>query len=121
MSGDQAKSQENLVDEHRRMVVMTGNISEFQIENLKKWPFLAFQESLEEVKVDYNFIRGSEDEGDLFAGKVNFDFKFKSEPENVEQALAFLSHCTKYLFWEDTEVSFTKEGKKWPKTKKKKK
>jgi hypothetical protein len=109
------KDTQNIVDEHRKMVVMTGNISDFQIENLKQWPFVVFGEDLKESKVDYDFVQGKE--GDLCAGSVNFDFNFKKEPKEITKGLDFLTHCTRYLFWADTEVTFTNKGKKWPKTK----
>lgn len=109
---------QNIVDEHRKMVVMTGNISEFQIENLKNWPYLVFGENLKKVQIDYNFVQGEGEEGDLHAGSVNFDFTFNEEPKLVNESLDLLSHWTKYLFWEDTVVTFSKEGKKWGKNSK---
>jgi len=112
MDGD---TTQNIVDEHRKMIVLTGNVSEFQIENLQKWPYLVFGEDLEKVSIEYNFVQGEGEEGDLYAGSVSFDFTFSTEPKLVEHSLNLLKHWTQYLFWEDTVVKFSREGKTWPK------
>lgn len=114
MSNGEDPNTQNIVDEHRKMVVMTGNISDFQIENLKKWPFLVFGKDLKTVQIDYDFVQGDEDNGSLYAGRVNYDFDFEKEPEATGVSLDMLRHWTKYMFWEDTKVTFTKKGKEWP-------
>lgn len=102
---------ENVVEEHKKMMVMTGKLSDFQLENLQKWPFVVFNESLNNVSVDYDFYK---EEKELYAGKVVYDFNFKSEPEKYEEELQMLTFWVKYLFWEDTKVEFKSGGKKWP-------
>lgn len=109
----QKQEAQNIVDQHRKMVVMTGNISDFQIQNLKSWPYLVFGDALEKVEIDYKFVKGNEETGDMFAGEVNFDFTFNKEPKYPGHATGLLTHWTKYLFWEDTKVTFSKEGKEW--------
>ena len=110
---------DNLVDQHRKMVIATGNLSDFQLENLQKWPFLVF-DNLKRVQVEYAFTEDVEVEGEIeesiFAGKVNFDLNFDGEPTEVDKAIALLTHWTKYLFWEDTIVTFSKDGETWPTT-----
>lgn len=108
---------ENIVDEHRRMVIMTGNISDFQIQNLKSWPFLVFGDSLEKVEIGYKFTKTQDENSDLCAGSVSYDFYFSKEPADVENNLGLLTHWTQFLFWKDTEVTFSKEGEAWPKKK----
>ena len=112
---------DKLVAEHRQMVTLSGNLSEFQIKNLQAWPYVLFdKKDVDSVKIDYNFERslGEEDkERILYAGVVEYDFKFKSEPpfteETIKHKLQQLSHWVKYLFWEDTQVVIKKDGKKW--------
>lgn len=103
----------NIVDEHRKMIIMTGNISDFQIKNLKSWPFIVFGPELKSVEIDYEFTKGGEN-GELYPGKVNFDFNFTSDPEDPNNSIGLLTHWTRFLFWQDTTVTFTRKGKPWP-------
>lgn len=106
------------IAEHRRMVVMTGNLSDFQIKNLRTWPYVVFEkQNIEKVEVDYNFTKDAEDGEELNAGSVTYNFQFKVEPgyskEELKKRLDALEAWVKHLFWSDTEVNFKKKGKKW--------
>lgn len=108
----------NIVDEHRKMVVLTGNISEFQLKNIKAWPFIIFDQDLLKCEIKYDFTDIVEVEKDLAktlnAGVVEYDFYFKKDPmDKVSLRLAQLSLWTRFMFWEDTGVVFKKEGKLW--------
>lgn len=114
---------EKLVDDHRKMVALTGNLSDFQLENLKKWPFVVFN-NLSKVTVDYNFTsnnekdkKDSEERDDLCAGQVTFNFHFSGDhqlsKEELQKRLEHLTLWTKFMFWKDTEVKFQVEGTKW--------
>lgn len=109
------------VEEHKKMVLLSGNISKFQLENLKRWPFIVFGDQLESVKINFDFANtsGSEDdeEVEVHAGSVCYDFKFKKgvkiSPKDAQSRLSSIIAWTKYLFWSDTQVSFKKGGRKW--------
>ena len=112
------RTPEELVSDHRSMVALTGKISDFQLENLKAWPFVVLGDYISKTSVKYDFtkINGSEDE-ELCAGWVVFNFitekKLNLSKEEIKKRLEQLNLWTKYLFWENTEVSFEKNGKKW--------
>lgn len=111
-----AKDSEKEINEHRAAVAMTGNVSDFQLTNMKAWPFILF-DNIKQVKVNYDFNSTNNDQETLCAGKVVYDIEFNKEPsmvkEEVKKRLEQLKFWTKFLFWQDTEVEILKKGKKW--------
>jgi hypothetical protein len=109
---------EEIVTEHRTMVALTGNLSDFQLTNLKAWPFVLF-DRVESVKVDYDFTKqNSTEEGvELHAGTVIYDLHFSTEPVLSQQDLSYklnnLSLWVRYLFWSDTVIIIKKDGVEW--------
>lgn len=105
-----------IIEEHKKMVIMTGNLSDFQLTNLKTWPFILF-DSLESVEVSYDFTKLIAEKEELSPGTVQFNFKFKKDTklnrDQTKKQLEALSLWTKFMFWKETEVRFVKEGKKW--------
>ena len=49
---------EEIIQDHRKMLMMTGKISDFQKTQLERWPFLIFdREDVKSVSVKYNFLK----------------------------------------------------------------
>lgn len=109
------KESTNLVDDHRNMLMVSKKISVFQEQNLKSWAFLFF-ENLKETEVSWNFIKNNINK-DFFPGEVEFDLKFNKgagiKQEDAELGIDRLIACTKFLFWNETEVKVKKNGKIW--------
>ena len=85
---------------------MTGNLSDFQLKNLKTWPFIAMN-GVEKVAIDYDFTATIEYEGGeqvegIGAGKVVYNLTSKEVP--TKEQIETLKSWTKFLFWKDTEV-----------------
>jgi len=115
---------DNIIEEHKKMVVMSGKISDFQLNNLKHYPFIILGDYIKNIKIDYSFTKsGSGVESDdlkteeVYAGEIRYDFSFNKEPEYTEEELTNrldqLISWVKHLFWTDTAVKFYKDGKKW--------
>ena len=115
-----------IVEEHKKLVIMTGNLSDFQLNNLKKWPFIIFDKALKKVTIDYDFAKQPTSKKNpsinnefvgLFAGKVIFNFDLDEaqlvSDEDTKNKLAQLTNWVKYLFWINTEIIFLKRGKLW--------
>lgn len=102
-----------IVDDHRNMLMVSKNISEFQEQNLKQWPMIVFDKLLA-AKVDFDFINAKDE---FYEGSVTFDFTFNEgeypTEEKRKQAFQDLTIWTKFLFWSDTEVKFKLRGKEW--------
>jgi hypothetical protein len=107
----------DLLEEHRKMVVMTGNISEFQELQLKQWPYVIFdKDCLDNVYINYDFTKKNDhNEEELHAGWVTYDFNFKKDPpeEHLDKKINALIGWTKNMFWKDTKVEIKKKGKEW--------
>ncbi|HBI01429.1 MAG TPA: hypothetical protein DDY18_07375 [Flavobacterium sp.] len=118
MSEEVKKEEQSIVDEHRKMVIMTGNLSDFQLENLKNWAFLIFdKEVLVNAKITYDFTKLVAEEESLSPGAVQYDFYFKPGTKlnraDVKKRIEHLRMWVKFMFWKETEVRILKEGKKW--------
>lgn len=120
MSEENKSHEEKVVDDHRQMLLLSGNLSEFQLENLKKWPFVVFGTDLKKVDVSYNFVL-EEEEADLeagrniFPGEITFDFTFNNKPDTdySSKCITMLEMWTRFMFWKDTKVNFKVEGEEW--------
>ena len=104
------KMQNTLIDSHRNMLMFSKNLSSFQLDNLKNWPFIFF-DGVTSSSLDYNFVRGDE----FYAGTVEFDITTQ-QTENLEAAILHLEAATKLMFWTDTKVIIKINGRKWKKT-----
>lgn len=118
MSEEVKKEESTIVDEHRKMVMMTGNLSDFQLQNLKSWPYIVFdKEILESAKITYDFTKLIAEEEELSPGTVQYDFNFKAgtklNREETKKKLELLKLWVKFMFWKETEVRFLRAGKKW--------
>lgn len=111
------ENKDTIIEEHKKMIMMTGNLSDFQLQNLKTWPFLLFDD-LDNVEINYDFTKLiAKDEETLSPGSVQFNFKFKEgtklNKEKTKQSLNILTTWTRFLFWKETEVKFANKGKLW--------
>lgn len=90
------------LDDHRKMLTLSKQLSDFQITNLKAWPQIAFND-VKNSTVDYSFI----DKDEMFyAGKVIFRIALLEEPnkEEIIKRSNHLADWTRILFWTDTQV-----------------
>jgi len=119
MLPDNSKSNE-LIDKHKTTLLLTGELSDFQLTNLKAWPMILF-DGLEQVTINYDFKLDENSEKEnalgLCAGIISYDFEFSPNAritkKQKEQKLTQLTFWTRFLFWNDTEVVFKRRGRKW--------
>jgi hypothetical protein len=100
----------DLIDAHKHAMLMSGKLSDFQIENLKKWPFI-YLDNVDTVSINYNFTKN----GSIYPGTISFDFKFKenTDIDKQKENLKYLEVCVKALFFQDTDVQFLLNGSGW--------
>jgi len=114
---ENTQAENTVVDDHKKMLIMTGNLSDFQLDNLKKWPFIVFDESLEKVEINYDFTKLVAEQEELSPGRIAFNFEFKKNTklnrDETKEKLKMLTLWTQFLFWKDTKVEFQRAGKKW--------
>ena len=105
-NGDQ---QAEMLEEHKKMLIMTGKISDFQIKNLKAWPYVLF-DGVTKVKIKYDFTeKPIEEDSDpaedsVCAGRIEYQIAMAGVPDQTR--IDTLVEWTKFLFWKDTEVIF---------------
>lgn len=105
-----------IVDSHRNMLMVSKNLSDFQLENLRKWPFIFF-ENVKKISVSYNFV---DSEDNFYQGYVEFDLEIEN-PKELASPIMYLEASTKMMFWSDTDVKIKINGELWKKTKQEKK
>jgi len=108
---------EGKIAEHRKMLILSGNLSNFHTENLRMFPQVVFN-NIDKFSVDFNFYRYNEaGDREVCAGRVSYDISFKESPETSEDELKKRGEALKFfvrsLFWQDTKVTITREGSEW--------
>lgn len=101
---------ESILDDHRKMLTLSKSLSDFQINNLQKWPLVAFN-NVKDSSVQYNFL----DQEDVFyAGEVFYKITVDSEviDDEVKKRALALINWTKALFWNDTNVEVDINGER---------
>ena len=107
----------DVIDDHRKGMMMSGNLSDFQIKNLKAWPLVLF-ESIEQSKVGYNFSSNNKSQAfKIGHGQVKYDIntKDKIDEDRKQQITQILSYFVKFMFWKETEVEIVVNGELWTK------
>ena len=114
---DNQEQENKVIEDHKKMLMMTGNLSDFQLTNMKTWPFLLFDKELETVKIDYDFTKLVDDNEELSPGSIEYNFEFKkgTKLDRVEtkKKLEILENWTRFMFWKETSISILRSGKKW--------
>lgn len=112
------------IEEHKKMAILSGKLSDFQLNNLKMWPFVVF-DNLSVASVHYDLQKdlkikdATNDSVEHFPsvkkGVILYNLKFKDDAEipNVEKRVTDLRNWIKTLLWGDVEVLFEKDGEKW--------
>ena len=95
-------SETKILAEHKHMLMISGNLSDFQITNMKTWPYIFFN-NVESVELDYDFSGFTMANVSPKPGQVVYNIK-TSNLENIEQSKEMLESATKMLFWPETEV-----------------
>lgn len=97
------KKENDVVEEHKKMLILSGNLSEFQLKNLKTWPFVVF-DNIDNAMVDYNFGDTGRIEE---AGEVTYTIMRKDcskQEDNFETKKETIINWVKFMFWKDTKV-----------------
>lgn len=111
------EKESTMIEDHKKMLMMTGNLSDFQLDNIKNWPFLLFGDELETVEINYDFTKLVDDNEELSPGVIHYNFKFKQgaklNREMAKKQLDTLALWVRFMFWKETEVRILRSGKKW--------
>ena len=93
---------QTVLDDHRKMLTVSKHLSDFQLQNLKKWAFIVFDD-VDNSMVEYSFIDG---EDQFYAGRVIFKVNLEKDilPEEKIKRSTFLADWTRVLFWTDTKI-----------------
>ena len=111
---DKDKNQTNIVDSHRNMLMVSKNLSDFQIQNMKQWPFV-FLSGVKSVKVNWDFIKkDNEDNDEFYSGEVEYQIEMESALDiDFKVGISHLELSTKLMFWSDTNVKIKVNGELW--------
>jgi hypothetical protein len=96
---------EKILEEHRKMFVLSGQMSDFQINNMKIWFYGLFNPK--ELEIQYDFTEG--ENGIIGSGKVEFISNItiprkKDDKELFDIKCKRIESWIKTLFFEDTKI-----------------
>lgn len=99
---------DKIIQDHRNMMTLSKNLSDFQLNNLKSWPMVVF-DHVDKCEISYNFFNEKEE---LQPGEITFNFFFKEQPskEVADKAFENVSSWCKTIFFKETKISFQNEG-----------
>jgi hypothetical protein len=104
-------NESGFIEEHRKMLILTGNLSDFQLTNISNWSWVLF-DNLDKCKVNYSFVKKIPIENtdqydeEIYAGEVTYTwfFKEKTTRKQVREEIEKITEWTRFLFWKDTKV-----------------
>lgn len=90
-------NQRAVLDEHRRLMVISGKFSDFQIKNLEMYPQIVF-DGIKNMTIDYDVStkKGS--------GYVHYTIKMGKKPDDIEQRIKDIEAWVKDLLFKEIEV-----------------
>ena len=99
--------------ERAQLAVFSNRISDFHVENLKKFPFVFF-DNVKSVNIDYDFGHAvDETKKEVQHGsRVAYHFTGSIEGENMDKRFQALEAAVRNLFWRDVKVEVYFNGKK---------
>lgn len=122
MSNEQENAktrEEQIIEAHKQAIIFTGKISEFHVNNLEKWPFIIFDDDIMGLNIRYDFNTPGHEEYEavpnICPGYVEYDLQFRKgvKVKDAKKKLEILTNWVKSIFWQETEVRFKRNGRKW--------
>lgn len=106
-----AKNITAILDDMRKITMLTGEISSVHEQSLKKWPYIVFDD-VEDVEIKYDLSKESQKDN---KGNV-VDFFISLPSEDISGIQNFDSRCenmvlwVRDMFWQDIEVNIHING-----------
>lgn len=95
------KNVQNILEDMRKITILTGTISKIHEQSLSKWPYIVFDE-IGSLEVDYDL--GNKDRNG--ANFVNFYItSSKEEHEDANKRCETLTSWVRDMFWKDIDVN----------------
>jgi hypothetical protein len=102
-----------ILDDMRKITILTGEISKIHEQSLKKWPYIVF-DNLKDVEINYDLTKNRyQDSG---ANLVEFYLFMPKEFENTALIENFTERCEALkewvvdMFWSDIETRIYVNG-----------
>ena len=87
-------------------IILFGQISEFHLDNLSKFPFYFF-EDIQEVKLEHFVPNDADIAGGSEFPKITYTITFKESPrmDSLDKRLEAIENSVKTLLWSNTVVT----------------
>jgi hypothetical protein len=97
------------IEEHRKMIVLSKNISEFHLNNIKAWIYIFFND-VKEATIEYDFLDSA---GNFGAGQVIVKLNIGNKAIQTKQGYDNFIEAVKYILFKETKVILYKNGRLW--------
>lgn len=86
-----------ILNEHRKLMMITGKFSDFQIKNLETYPQIVF-DNIKKIELEYDIqtTKG--------AGFVKYKVRLKKPQDNLEKRIDDLKSWVRHLLFKEVEV-----------------
>lgn len=108
---------EKMLEDMRKITMLTGEISSIHMENLKKWPYVAFNSVIENIEIEYDLTKQKTQ--DLGEGSIVFNISNQSSScEDFKNQDSFNTRCeiitswVRDMFWPEIKVEIFFNSKK---------
>ena len=98
-----------IIEEHRQMLVLSKNISEFHLKNIQAWIFIFFNK-VKDATIEYDFL---DEAGEFGAGVITIKLKVDGKAKQEKQGYDNFVAAVKHIFFNETKVILYKNGKIW--------
>lgn len=96
-----------ILDDMRRITMLTGEISSVHEESLKKWPYIVF-DSVDSIEIDYNLSKDyTQTQGE---GYVDFKIQSDSDQGFIKMRCENLTNWVRDMFWQEIKVIVSLNG-----------
>jgi len=98
---------EKILEDMRKITMLTGEISDVHEKNLKQWPYILF-DNVQEVEIKYDLTKDRTKE--VGQGYIQFDVTTDLEQQHVEIKGDNLSKWARDMLWKEIEIRIKING-----------
>ena len=108
-----APTAQQMIEDLKKAAIFAETLSEVHIENLRTYPFIAFNEA-KNVEMTWDLRVNTPNDGCTIRYNMVTDPEGEESTRNdplLKERLSFVQKCVQTLLWADTVVEFTINGK----------
>ena len=103
------KNTQEILEDMRKITMLTGEISKIHQENLKTWPYVIFNE-INSVEIKYDLTKDYTKE--VGEGYIEFRMESGSDQDSIDTRCNALAAWVRNMFWNEIKIIIYNNNKK---------